>query len=448
MLTATALFWSAILLCLHANDSWYSADMPPKQNRAIRYQAKLKRIRTVIGSGGISDSCLARVVSKVKKAPALLADISSRHVLKRYSKKLIQRISQTETLRLDDGTDFIWKTACLRKMLQYLAEQYEPFRKLLRATYQKHKGSPDAPWRLILAEDELTPGAVLRLNNKRKTLAHYCTIKEFGSRHRRTTAAWMPLAFLRSDVIKKVEGSVSAVQRVLLRRLLIHADSVRRQGVVLPIGSNDSPVLVFITLGSLISDEAAVKAFWGSVGAAGLMPCLHCKNVTAFGGRGLSGHTESGYLVDVSCHDASRFDAQSSEEVFEKCDILTELKRTANKTEFSEAQKRFGIKYSPFGVLFDEELRPFVGPAEVNCYDGAHTLLCDGLVQTEMTLLMKRTRGVIFSKIQTLLDSEWSTCKAIFSTQTITQSLKNCFNASREQYFKDNKKLLEVQARC
>ena len=56
-----------------------------------------------------------------------------------------------------------------------------------------------------------------------------------------------------------------------------------------------------------------------------------------------------------------------------------------NKSQFAQAQQRLGLTYNAHGVLWDEELRNIAPPIEVGKVDPAHTFLCDGMCQKEIT---------------------------------------------------------------
>ena len=109
------------------------------------------------------------------------------------------------------------------------------------------------------------------------------------------------------------------------------------------------------------------------------MPCLRCLNVSALGERGVAEYDASGYLVDIACVDRSRFDPQTTEQIYEKCDILAQLSARLNKSQFTQAQQRLGLTYNAHGVLWDEELRNIAPPIEVGKVGPAHTFLCDGM---------------------------------------------------------------------
>ena len=176
-----------------------------------------------------------------------------------------------------------------------------------------------------------------------------------------------------------------------------------------------------------------------SRGASATFPCLECKNVTAKGDKGLVGADTSGYLVDITCPDARRFDRHTSEEVYEKCDILSVLHSRVNKTAFAEAQKRFGFTYNPYGVLWDEDLRDMLLPMEVNRVDPAHSFICDGMVQKELSGLfccLKESGIEVFPKLRELGAAKWRTCRSIGGP---SGSVDKTFSEAREKYFKDAK---------
>ena len=47
------------------------------------------------------------------------------------------------------------------------------------------------------------------------------------------------------------------------------------------------------------------------------------------------------------------------------------------------------MTYNSAGVLWDEELRAVIDPFAVNIIDGAHSLLCNGLAQRELSALFR-----------------------------------------------------------
>ena len=146
----------------------------------------------------------------------------------------------------------------------------------LRRLFGGLPSSPSAPLSVILAHDEITPGAVLRPDNARKFVSFYFSFCEFGDVSIRYELGWFHLAVLRSSVIDKVDGGMSAALRHLLRALLMDAGSLSG-GVVLPLESG--PTMLFARLKNHLGDEAALSHGLSSKTASGLRPCIKCANV-------------------------------------------------------------------------------------------------------------------------------------------------------------------------
>jgi len=415
--------------------------MPPRADaRALAQAKKRARIQNAMGVARVGSTTLARIIGLVRQTPELMEDVSSRKDVDKAMLAVLDEVSITLDVPLIGGGARAWQIASLPKLLHFLCERSKPYRELLQATYAKHASTPLEPWHLIIAEDELTPGALLHLDNKRKTLAHYCSIAEFGFRARKHTAAWLPLAFMRSSEIKKVLGGTSGLERALFRHLLLGENSPRIKGAVLPIGENGSPVYVFLDIGRTVTDELGEKNLWSTRGATASLPCFSCKNVTGLGDKDLAPFSASGYLVDISCPFVEQFDPLSADELFEKCDILSELSRTLNQGEMRDAQKRLGMTFSPHGVLWDSELREHMNPFKVNLVDGAHSLLCNGMAQKELTAVFRCLHhiGVGFQEVRGVMSADWRTCRALGGPYC-RSSLQGIFNEAREGYFKSHK---------
>ena len=98
------------------------------------------------------------------------------------------------------------------------------------------------------------------------------------------------------------------------------------------------------------------------------------------------------------------------------------------------------MTYNSAGVLWDEELRGFIDPFTVNIIDGAHSLLCNGLAQRELSALFRVLGGIRvgFPEARQIMDAKWRTCQAL-GGPFCRSILLGCFNDAREAYFKKNK---------
>ena len=334
-------------------------------------------------------------------------------------------IVQTETLECADGP-FTWQCVSLARALQIMVTESSGLRDALRAVWHQQPCTSDAPYHLVIYADEVVPGNVLRLDNKRKVFCVYVTIREVGPSYLKHESMWVPVAAIRSAKTKEVKGGVSACMRVLFRRWFL-SDKLAEQGVVLDLDIPGSRYATFyFAVGNVVADGDAYRAIWSAKGASGKLPCLLCKNV-------LSDHVVSDYLVHFSCPHVERFDAASSSDIWEKVDKLHERVAAVSKKDFENLQMLYGITYAPTGLLWDKELRPFVKPVECITFDAMHTLVSNGIVQNETGLLTAALKsiGIKWEALRSFVDADWRVCRALGSVST----LRGCFGKPREQAF-------------
>ena len=112
-------------------------------------------------------------------------------------------ISTTIELDLDDGGTYSWDHFRLDKLLVYIAEECVEFQRLLVMAL-----AVQAVLSLVLYADEVTPGNPLAPDNQRKYWAIYVSIVEFGSDVLSNPLVWLPIAVIRSAVVKKVKGGL------------------------------------------------------------------------------------------------------------------------------------------------------------------------------------------------------------------------------------------------
>ena len=74
----------------------------------------------------------------------------------------------------------------------------------------------------------------------------YLTIKDFGPSAIKHEV--LPLAGLRSDIIKQVSGGLSGAMRIFLRRMLLEPGNITEGFLVTKVGPRDGPALLFLRL--------------------------------------------------------------------------------------------------------------------------------------------------------------------------------------------------------
>ena len=127
-------------------------------------------------------------------------------------------------------------------------------------------------------------------------------------------------------------------------------------------------------------------------GAAGIKPCMDCKNVVckATDGRSLTTFNDGDYLVDISCSDASRFDPMGPDALWHSHDVLANLKASGALTRLAcdQVEKATGASYEPHGLLAYLELRSIAAPSSY-ARDPMHTIIAGGVVNVEIFMWLK-----------------------------------------------------------
>ena len=199
---------------------------------------------------------------------------------------------------------------------------------------------------------------------------------------------------LRTKWINTVKGGVSGLTRRILRDAFLGEKSVAIAGVdIPPTRSGEVIWTVKIFFATIIGDEEALNAMWFSKGASGMVPCISChavnKPLKKDNDRGIKPLSErDAAIVDISCPDISLVGLRSDEDIWKMCDELEEASGNPNKKILKDLEHVTGIKFDLDTLLYDKELRRFVGPASSVTSDPLHILFSNGLLGAEIMLFM------------------------------------------------------------
>jgi hypothetical protein len=288
----------------------------------------------------------------------------------------------------------------------------------------------DRPWHLVWYYDESTPGDGLRLDQKRKVMCVYVAIREMGNEFLKHTFAWIPVAFLRTTVLKNVSSGFSQAASEMLRHALCDAGNVRDGMYATSIAT-----VLYFKLGNMLSDSEGHKKVWPHKGDAGTFPALELNNVCGVGLKDIS--EDSGYVVNLACADMSKYHRLTDTEVFEKCDMLEHAHTHGRPpTEIERTEKLFGLTYEPLGLLWQRDLREYVLPVTTNTHDAAHILFAKGVVSFEFVLLAAELRkhAVQFADLRDYFQADWR-----FPSGCSRRPFHDLFNSSRESSFQKSK---------
>jgi hypothetical protein len=310
----------------------------------------------------VSDAALADILASISKhnLPAM-----SRTAIGRLSAAEFNEVGITLSLPLQSGRSFAWEVVDLGKLCAYFMRECNSFRDLMQKATLQHN-----TLELILYLDEVTPGNVLRPDNKRKIWAIYGSFHQFGGTALQAESAWLTLACLRSDIAKQVTGGVSSAMRVLLKSIFDEgSQDVSRRGLFL---NTNPPRLVLVTLRSIIADAPAIKQCFNFKGATGIKPCPTCLNVMK---RGFPGCLGSDVLVDITCTDMSKVVLATDDDLWKSFDSMTDI---TTRAALDRVEKATGINFSKHSVLADVELRRHVRPVTSIRWDWVHILMVGG----------------------------------------------------------------------
>jgi hypothetical protein len=361
--------------------------------------SKRRRLTSLVGLKGVTTEALASILENIRSAGDV-PDLSAWQI-NRFVRQELDRVKLVLPLPQQDGQEFAWPVCRLDRLLQYYCEACPLFlAEFSRAL--RHAG--DQPLNLILYLDEVVPGNLLRPDNRRRFVAFYVGVAEFGAIRLQQEEFWLPVALLRSTVANAAVGGLSACARLLVRSLLFAPTNLATAGAVVKL---ERPTLLRACLAGVLADESALKGFWLFKGASGTKPCMFCANIVALR-SGLADEAQN--LLDVSASDPSRFQAVSDEDVWAAYDSLAVARRTRPQREFEVLQQASGLTFDPAGLLADKELRAHLRPISATVFDWMHNFLVGGIVQTELHAFLGRCREVLglrFSQFNDFVSADW-----------------------------------------
>ncbi len=190
---------------------------------------KRRRLSALQGLKGISDEALCAVIRELK-GQTVVEDISAWDV-QNFLKTQFRSMSCTLQVPTMSGRTFDWEICQIGKVLGNWGAECGPFRELMEKATAIAGKSPDSPLHMVLYLDGITPGNVLRPDNKRKIWAFYATFLELGREHLCHEECWIPLAVLRTSAEHEIVGRLSSACRAMMGDVMQSGST----GVFLPL---------------------------------------------------------------------------------------------------------------------------------------------------------------------------------------------------------------------
>jgi hypothetical protein len=357
-------------------------DKPSKKHKAVDLGA-LGALRNVTKIG------LVRTLQKLNDMGVLSAESGVDHMteggLRNRLQASVEQSGSTPTIygtvvqrmKIDTPTLPVWEYLHPLAYISYMCSMSAAFFNLMQSTVDRC----GRHLRIVFYIDEINPGNPLHPEPGRLLQAIYWCFSDWPAWFLQRKHSWPMFGIIRTKVMKELPGGASHLMRLVLRTFFLSTGNSFRTGCIIQHG--DKSLQFTAGFCGVLSDEKALKEIYDVKGQAGTFPCPTCFNVAY---KRAAGKDWGADIVTLTCTDISKFKPRTKA-------ILTTIKKrleTASKTDRLELEKRFGVNYSPNGLLWDKWLFDNILEG-IRGYlrDGMHTLSSNGVAGTEVALVVR-----------------------------------------------------------
>ena len=268
-----------------------------------------------------------------------------------------------------------WYTDTRACLYMFIAEcgKLEAF---FLARLRVHPCDAEHPWRIIIYNDEISPGNQLLRHNNRKTQTFYYSFMEFGADALSSEFLWFTLTVARSDEVNEISGwSFGTFSNTLMKTFEVFASE----------GFTCGPVILWANIHLLVCDEAALKATLDVKGASGNLCCFKCRNV--YSKKAYAAAANKQGIVSIANLDINKIDMHTDNTIIEVAKHLWDEKARLRPAAFNALQIRLGMNHNPNGIMLSHihfAIRVITG----SCFDPQHVYLVHGIFNIECGLLL------------------------------------------------------------
>ena len=279
----------------------------------------------------------------------------------------------------------------------------------LRAEFFKCMAASPMPWHLVYGLDECWSGNILAESGRKCWVLSF-SFEELMPDRMSKSVFWFTPCVVRSKVVSSLQGGISGVFRMLLRRHLFdECNGGLTSGLALQ-HDGRAAVLMF-RFGQLLGDGDALRAVVEWKGAGGLRCCVKCANCWSKGSGIARRHRPNQH--EITCSEASKSILHSQSSLRQVTDDLLAANRevhseTLSNTDFKNLQKVCGFAPSPTGVWSDGELIGALRFPQSITYDWPHCCLQEGVLSNELPLYCKAL-GSTAGQFNSFLN-DWTLC--------------------------------------
>ena len=265
-------------------------------------------------------------------------------------------------LEQEVGDSFEWDIASPAGVLRDRAKSSAGIGRFFSAL----ETSRNAPVHVLIAHDEVTPGNISKPDNKRKFVAFYFSIREFGRHLLCNSAFWFCFGILRSNVVSNTVGGLSYVIRMIARLFLFGRPGIENFVSGVTIVLNERPRLFFGKISNIVADGGGEKPMFCISGSGGNKTCLRCNNVVRLGlltDPDERIENSDGYFVEIDCIDWDEIVENTDQNIWDGIDLVAlKVAACANPTQVKKVETAYGYNHNPHGLLADLELRRHLRP--------------------------------------------------------------------------------------
>ena len=287
-----------------------------------------------------------------------------------------------------------------------------PFAGFMEQRLAACPSSIENPWHVILYCDEVHPGDQLGGKKLRKFHAIYMSFKEFGQAALAHEDLWFTIATVRTQVVNKIPGGMSRVFSLVLRELFV-------DGPLADVGlqlehANGRKHRLFANLGYFIQDGAAHKQTWHCKGDAGCKLCVLCRNVFSLASEVVGEDVVGEDGESMLCCNVKKYneiDLATGEDLRWSVRRLNELHDDPSVTDFEVREKALGFTWSPYNILADPAMDPYLDVPKQFFHDWMHMIFVGGVFN--MTLhyfleaIREATKSNVYASLRTYI-SQWN----------------------------------------
>ena len=234
--------------------------------------------------------------------------------------------------------------------------------------------------RIVLYMDGINPGNPMAPDPQRLLQGIYWTFFELPNWFLRRKDAWFAFSLGREIHIKKLHGGLSELTVLIMEVFFGDHRYSFKHGLTISNAARDDSVVVDVTFGGFLADEKGHKECLGLKGQAGNTICLGCRNCK---NRWCTLGPDEQYYWDPDLSKRKRL----TQSIFKA--IIKRISTAPSPDTRDDICKQFGINWIPTGILFSGFMCTVVDPTHCYLRDWMHTLVSDGVISTEIALLVQ-----------------------------------------------------------